>query len=148
MTEACAETRTRAGQARQLANAVLRAIEGAPDQAEVGARARTLRAMCDHLSALATEVGYSTRGGCMGSEIDGLRFWVTHDQFKASVARGEWLMMENSRLRAALAAIAEDLDVAEDDWVARLFTDSVERERHLRDLAATALAHSPPLPEA
>lgn len=139
MATTCRQTTTRADQARRLANAVARSIGNVPDEAGVGARARVLRKLCGHLFALADEVGGCGSRDCMGRPIDGVRFWIPQDRHAIEVGRSERLAAENQRLRAALTAIAEDSHIEEDDWVGRVFGDPAARERHLRDIAASAL---------
>lgn len=124
--------------ARRLAAAVLRAIEGAPDDASVGARARSLRTMCELLTTLADEV--ANIGG--GQSSDDWYLWVPQERLAREMAHSEQLSAENRRLRATLATISEDGDVETGNWMDCLISDAAARERHVRDIATHALQAS------
>lgn len=96
----------------------------------------TLKGLSGLLRCLSDEVSSCGGADCMGRKIEGLRLWVTMDQFNAVEAEAKALREERDRLTAALRQIADGTAIDVQD---RFFGDAEGAMRSVRTFAMAAI---------
>jgi hypothetical protein len=96
---------------------MLATAEGKSDAERIAIDIRSFRGIAALLGAVAAESSGCGSSDCMGKMVDGIRFWVTKDQFDAVAQRAAVAENEVERLAAVFDASGLLKEDGLLDWV-------------------------------